>query len=520
MKTERRDFLRKAYHASVVAALAPMVAPQEIYAATGPSGEYKALVYIMLEGGNDAWNMVLPTLRQSDLSAVDYPGSYDNYAANRGPGLSVLYNDLSPALSSKLVDGKLDFSTGNPYPANTDTNPTYLSGMYHTDTGLAVNAVMPELAQMMNDGKVAAIASVGTLIEPAMDAENKKIPDSTIPGFMGSHNTQRRYQEMGQASNVTTKGWIGRLFDEWGTLNGSDMMGKNISFADNNYSLNGVNTSPLVMSTIPNAYKGEIRSVYVDGEWQDIDTLSEEEVAVRKNMASEATQKPFEDFFNRMVGRSFDLDNQIKGIWDNAHQFSATNSYGVPLFSEPELQLYIGKHLDTSLFKQLEAILKMIEYGKNNGMTRQVFYVRFGVFDTHSDHIMRNTALLRELSMGLYDFQNALEELGAADNVTTFTLSDFGRSLGDNGDGTDHAWAGLNLVLGNAVNGGLYGEFPDWTMGGKQDYKMNGTFVPTLSVEQQLATITKWFGADDAMNDILFPNLKNFNERDLGFMKA
>jgi uncharacterized protein (DUF1501 family) len=164
-------------------------------------------------------------------------------------------------------------------------------------------------------------------------------------------------------------------------------------------------------------------------------------------------------------------------------------------------------------------VAKWAKIGKDSGLKRQIFYVQHRAYETHANQAENHSNSLRELSLGLGDIQSALAEIGMEEEVTTFNLPDFGRSIGDNGAGTDHAWGGPHFVLGGAVTGGLYGTLPDLTLGGDDDISQKGRLIPTTSMSQYLGTIVKWFGADDAMLNGLFPERVNFAKTDLGFMR-
>ena len=141
-----------------------------------------------------------------------------------------------------------------------------------------------------------------------------------------------------------------------------------------------------------------------------------------------------------------------------------------------------------------------------------------GGWDTHSNQLQRQANLLAELSAALEHFHTTLGS--AAGQVTTFTASDFGRSLASNGDGTDHGWGGHHFVMGDSVAGGqIYGTMPSLELGGADDSGDRGRMIPTLAVDQYAATLARWFGIDtpNELNS-LFPSLANFTTRDLGFM--
>ena len=500
MNTERREFLNLLYKGSLAATLGHTVMPMQVYASDAETfSDYKALVYVMLQGGNDAFNMLIPTKKEGDAG-------YDNYAAIRN-NLVIAYNDLSSAIQLDS-NGRLDLSGGNPYDGASNLNrEIYRKGIYHIEgTGIGINSMMPELAQLMREKKLAPIASIGTLVEPLYDPLKNEKLSGVYPEHLFAHNHQRKVQETGKADDATLYGWIGRMFDAWQGVNGTGIITQNISFSGNNHVLVGQSSSPLLLAPVPSKY--DVRS---------------QDMTARQAMNAAATSNPFEQLYKKIVRQSFSLVDTLADIWENSRTYTSLDAYGNPLFSIPgAAQINMETPPEGDLIQRFEAVAKMVEYGQNNGLKRQVFFILHQGYDTHSSQLDTHPRLLRELSLGLDKFQKAMDEIGMAEQVTTFTSSDFGRSLRENGDGTDHGWAGHNLVMGGAVNGGtVYGTLPQLS-DDVQSIKTSRV-IPTLAVEQQFATLTKWFGVDDTANDRLFPNLKNFDVslsgRDLGFMK-
>jgi uncharacterized protein (DUF1501 family) len=166
---------------------------------------------------------------------------------------------------------------------------------------------------------------------------------------------------------------------------------------------------------------------------------------------------------------------------------------------------------------QLQTVARLIAVRDELQMQRQVFFVAAGGFDSHDNQVDDQPALLGGISAAMTAFYNATVELGVADSVTSFTQSDFGRTLTSNGDGTDHAWGGNQLVIGNAVRGrDMYGVYPTLEIGGPDDVG-GGRMIPTTSADQYAATLARWFGIADGELDIVAPHIDNFAVRNLGF---
>ena len=173
---------------------------------------------------------------------------------------------------------------------------------------------------------------------------------------------------------------------------------------------------------------------------------------------------------------------------------------------------------DSDLGAQLKMTARMIGIREELGLERQIFFCSKGGFDTHSDQIGVQPALMADVDACMFAFQRAMEELGISEDVVLFTASDFGRTLSSNGQGSDHGWGSHQMVLGGSVTGGdLYGTMPDLSIDGPDDVSA-GRLIPGLSVDQYGATLASWFGTPEGELETIFPNLGNFSSSDLGFM--
>jgi uncharacterized protein (DUF1501 family) len=174
---------------------------------------------------------------------------------------------------------------------------------------------------------------------------------------------------------------------------------------------------------------------------------------------------------------------------------------------------------DTNLGRQLATVAKNIQIRGTIGNTRQIFYTDVGGFDSHDNQPTSMPGRLSEVFDAIAAFRNAMVELGVWDDVALFTMSDFGRTLTDNGDGTDHGWGSHQFVFGGQVQGGnIYGDMPEMDPASDRFTASRARLIPSVSVDQYAATLGAWFGLDNGEVDSVFPNLNRFNSRDLGFM--
>jgi uncharacterized protein (DUF1501 family) len=174
---------------------------------------------------------------------------------------------------------------------------------------------------------------------------------------------------------------------------------------------------------------------------------------------------------------------------------------------------------NTTLGNQLREVSRLIRLRAERGPGRQVFFCSLGGWDTHASQDGTHTGLLQQLSDAMAAFYISTAEIGLANKITTFTQSEFGRTMQTNGTGTDHGWGGHQIVIGGAVRGGIYGEMPIFDLSGPDDANTRGVWIPKIATAQFGATLGRWFGAAREELEWAFPNLPQFAGYDIGFME-
>jgi uncharacterized protein (DUF1501 family) len=223
-------------------------------------------------------------------------------------------------------------------------------------------------------------------------------------------------------------------------------------------------------------------------------------VALR-GIVTEEREHLIEKELNRVTSRSIDAGNTMRDA------MNVSPNFATPIPSA-----------NAGLVNQLRTVARIIAGRGVTGAKRQVFMVGLGGFDNHDRLNAALDGSMPTLANGLEWFDAAMGELGLSDSVTTFTASDFGRTLTSNGDGSDHGWGGHHYVVGGAVRGrDVYGRFPIIGVNTSDDVGQ-GRLLPGVSVDQYAATLGKWFGLSDTQLLEVMPNLGNFSVRDLGFM--
>lgn len=420
--------------------------------------DYKALVCLFLNGGNDANNLIIPT-----------GSGYAGYASARST-LALPQASLR-AISPKTSDGR--------------------TWGLHPSVG--------ELQALFNSGQAAFLANAGTLVYPTTKAQYSanSVP---LPPQLFSHSDQQVQWQHSVPDKPTTTGWGGRIADLVNTFNTSDQISMSISVAGKNtfqvgnqvsqYAINTGGATTLAGSTT------SLTPTNLDGI----------RFRAQKDIFAQSQSALFETAFASASGDAL----------------VSSDLLNVVLASSTTLKTTFP---NTAAGNQLKMAARMISASPALGLKRQIFFVQLGGWDLHAGQLTSSDAatgahadLLAQVSLAMNAFYNATLELGVSNQVTTFTASDFGRTLRSNGDGSDHGWGSHHVIVGGAVKGGeLYGKMPTLAINGPDDTGL-GRWIPTTSVDEYAATLATWFGVSSTDLPKVLPNIGRFAKPNLGFL--
>ncbi|HXC94106.1 MAG TPA: DUF1501 domain-containing protein [Edaphobacter sp.] len=382
---------------------------------------------------------------------------YGNYATIRGP-LAIAQNMLLPLTSA----------------------PNF-----------ALNPNLPDIQTLFNNKNAAIVTNVGTLVEPTTRAQF--LANQSLPSNLFSHPDQQLEWQNAAQSGSTPTGWAGRIADALSTsYNPNGTVPMITSVAGDTLFCNGQSSTPVSVS--PGNLGGA--------------SCSEGTTECGAQLATAQALLTFDT--------GLTLVQADDSITSNAYRYAQILTAATK--SVAKLQTVFPSN--NGLASQLAQIAQIIQVRAALGVNRQIFFAGIGNFDTHSDQLTLQNALLAQISPALAAFYAATQEIGVASNVTTFTMSDFSRTFQPNSNtGTDHAWGSHHIVLGGAVNGGqMYGTFPTLALGGPDDSGSNGRWVPTTGSVQYAATLAQWFGVTTAQLPTIFPNIGSFKTSNLGFV--
>lgn len=357
----------------------------------------------------------------------------------------------------------------------------------NVDVPFGLHPALSELQSLFLQRKLAIVANVGTLAQPTTQADYNA---GQRPAALYAHADQQDQWQSAVYTEPSTTGWGGRLADRLGPYNAATSFPALTSFDGRVLFVAGVS--------------GGAITIYPPSSFAPAPVAANDADALRATPRRPLVQSAFVSADDGLSARTVRLLRVVGPIVNNGNAKSA------PYFAS----------LTSDVASQLLLVAKMIEGRASLGLKRQIFFVQLGSFDTHNDQLRRQEKLLGDLSAALGAFYSATIALGVSTQVTTFTLSEFGRTLLPNlGGGSDHGWGSHHFIIGDAVNGGaLYGQYPALSPGSPNDAGQLGRWIPTTAVDQYGATLANWFGAAPADMNSIFPTLEKFSSADLGFL--
>jgi len=409
--------------------------------------DYRALVCLSFSGGNDAFNMLIPT-DQSE---------YQNYANTR--------SNLALPLSGP----------GAILPIQVQNTPGRTFGLHPSLT---------KTSQLFDQGHISFVSNVGTLIQPVTKQQVYN-GMADLPLGLYSHSDQQMHWHTGVPSQRAAVGWGGKIADLLQAANGNSNISLNLSLSGSNLFQTGNETVEYTLDPTEGS-----RGIKNTDEWYDWWNPSLHSIAINSQL-DQTYADPFKQSYKEVVRISRD-----------GHQLIVSALEGVSRFTIPFEETYLSQ--------SFHMVAKMIAAREALGLQKQIFFIDYGGWDHHDELLGNQAAMLAEVDDALYSFSAAIEELGLSEQVTTFSLSEFSRTLTSNGNGTDHAWGSNAFMMGGAVRGSrIFGDYPDLTLNNPLDL-YGGVLIPTMSTDVYFAELALWFGVPASELPLLFPNIGTF----------
>ena len=401
------------------------------------SGDYKALVCIMLEGGNDSFNMLIPTNQSA----------YNTYSEVRS-NLAVPQADI---LGLNGVEYGLHPSLGG-------------------------------MQNLFNNGHLSFISNVGTLVEP-VTKDSVWQNDTKLPLGLFSHSDQTRQWQTGLPHERSSVGWGGKIADLISDQNNNQKISMNLSLNGGNVFQTGGTTVPYTLDPL----EGSIGITGYENNW----IFNELRSKGIDNMLDAQYQDLFKKTYVDVIRVAKQADGEIQSALNGLPDMATTFS-------------------DNDLSNGLSMVAKMIASRDVLDVKRQIFFVEYSGWDHHDEVIDAQNEMYAVLGNALEEFNNAMTELNTNDCVTTFSLSEFGRTMTSNGNGTDHGWGGNVFAMGGPVKGGrIFGNYPDLAL--ESDLEIGGgVYLPTTSCDEYFSELALWLGVTPSSLADIFPNVGNF----------
>jgi uncharacterized protein (DUF1501 family) len=460
-KISRRQFIGQANCAAVGTAslLSSLLSLRLTAGAASATNftDYKALVCLFLNGGNDSFNMLVP--RQQS--------AYNDYEQVRGgvggTGLAIPRADLHQITSSLQ---------------NTSAGAGYGDFGIHPD--------LPYLKTLYDQGDLAFVSNVGSLIEPTSLVQyndgSKPLPE----GLFSHPDHQVHWQTLvPQVRGSAPKGWGGRMAEVMSHANQQSNISMNISLSGANVLQSGNTTVPYIADPggvveLKNYGQDPTLQLAVD------DILGHHYQSIYSKTLAQANRN------------SIDASVLFK---------SALDSLSIPFDPSAIVD-------NTQTYQRLSMVSKIMEARTALSMNRQIFFVERGGWDHHNELLDPQSGLFIELNEAIEIFWTAIQSMGLQNNVVLYTASDFGRTLTSNGSGSDHAWGGNHFIIsgnGNINGGEIYGKYPDLALDNSSTDLGRGRILPTTSVDAYMAELANWYGVPQSEMSTVIPNINNFS---------
>jgi len=477
----RRSFLKQSGCAAMgsttlLSTLANLTALNGAFGHTKPNlpNDYKALVCVLFSGGIDSFNTLIP---MGTTAGGD--NGFNEYKAIRSD-LSV----LSP------------LAINNPQCAGFRGAPCAYGSF-------GIHPQMSGMRDLFNTGKMAFISNVGTLVEPVLNKQQYESGQKKLPLGLYSHSDQIMQWQTSVPQSREAAGFGGRMADLLNAANANPEVSMNISLAGKNPFQRGTDISEYSISN--NVDPNNVGFESLPSWWGNTGYLAD----LRNTAINSVVDQNYFNVLQQTYSTNTKSAVAAFEIFKEALKKVPTLSTSFPV---------------SKLATDLLAIAKIISVRSQLGSKRQIFFVNYGGWDMHDGLLSGLDSRLPVVSQALKAFYDATVELGVADKVTSFTISDFARTITSNGQGSDHAWGGNQMVMGGAVNGGrIFGSYPKMDINNPMNVSFRGNFIPAVSTDEFFAELALWYGISPSDLCYVLPNIGNFygyanNQYPVGFM--
>ena len=428
------------------------------------TNDYKAMVCILLGGGNDSFNMLMPREGRS-------------------------YQEYAEARSNNAID---------------QNRILPLNVLDYSGPSLGLHPSLPNISDMFHNGRLSFFANIGTLVEH-LTTDQFFLEAKEYPLGLFSHSDQIQQWQTALPQDRSSIGWVGKMTELIQDMNTNQSLSTSVSLSGSNFIQTGRQSVPYTM--VP----GEgAAGIY------DFDNTEWEMIRLRNKAIKDMVDLQYSDAFENTYIKT--IKNSIDSYEQYNNAFSQTR--GV-------LSGHVFTNDEWQFGQSLKTIADTIVARNILDQQRQTFFVEFGGWDHHDELVMSHEEQLSVVDQGIKTFYDAMDQIGLSDQVTTFIISDFARPLTSNGNGTDHAWGGNVFVVGgeNTIKGQrVFGRYPTLNFNDKSDMG-GGVFIPEMSADEYFAELALWFGVSPSDLPTILPNINNFydissGEMPIGFLNS